>query len=197
MGRSQQSIERRREQNRIVAQKKRDANRDAFREYRRKHYAEHREEIREYYKSEDQREWRKLWQRDYRREKPEICKAVAKRWRNSHKGERKASLKAWLALHPNYDKDRHHRRRGAEGYFDDLDIFFLYEDQGGFCPICNFELGKSYHVDHIIPLAKGGTNWAWNLQLTCPPCNVEKGARMPTWAEVFKWKPKLLTGGRR
>jgi len=35
------------------------------------------------------------------------------------------------------------------------------------------------HVDHIVPLAQGGTNDITNFQALCPKCNLSKGAKMP------------------
>src|SRR3546814_15107522 len=36
----------------------------------------------------------------------------------------------------------------------------------------------AYHVDHRIPLARGGSNGPENLVIACPACNLSKGAKM-------------------
>lgn len=47
------------------------------------------------------------------------------------------------------------------------------------CAICRKSVKLRYHVDHIKPAARGGGNEAANLQLLCPRCNHQKGARDP------------------
>ena len=44
---------------------------------------------------------------------------------------------------------------------------------GGFIP-----KGKR-HVDHVVPLAKGGSHTASNLGISCATCNLRKGAKLP------------------
>lgn len=51
----------------------------------------------------------------------------------------------------------------------------------GHCALCGsgitLELEASPHIDHIVALAKGGTNDLCNLQLLCDVCNRKKAAR--------------------
>jgi 5-methylcytosine-specific restriction endonuclease McrA len=49
-------------------------------------------------------------------------------------------------------------------------------EYGGICPYCNEAIVKG-HVDHIIPVCKGGTNERENLAWVCQRCNAQKGSR--------------------
>lgn len=53
-----------------------------------------------------------------------------------------------------------------------------YEVQRGKCHWCGIALGDDYHVDHVIPLVKGGSNGPENIVCSCPPCNLRKGAKI-------------------
>ena len=57
----------------------------------------------------------------------------------------------------------------------------VYERDGGLCMKCGKKVDKkSFHVDHIIPLSKGGPEWDLNnLELSCIKCNLEKGGKIP------------------
>lgn len=70
------------------------------------------------------------------------------------------------------------RKKGAEGRYSADDVNALFKAQKGKCAYCKRKL-KSFHVDHIVPLARGGNNWPSNLQICCPSCNSSKGARDP------------------
>lgn len=54
----------------------------------------------------------------------------------------------------------------------------IYSRDRGKCAICNtdiiLELSENDHIDHIIPLARGGCNDVVNLQLLCQKCNLKK-----------------------
>lgn len=47
------------------------------------------------------------------------------------------------------------------------------------CAICRVGVRRSYHVDHIMPIAKGGAHEPRNLQLLCKTCNLRKSAKDP------------------
>lgn len=51
--------------------------------------------------------------------------------------------------------------------------------QRGRCWWCGERVGADYHVDHIIPLAQNGSNGPENICISCPSCNLSKGAKMP------------------
>jgi hypothetical protein len=51
------------------------------------------------------------------------------------------------------------------------------ECSGWCCSYCGQECRATYHIDHIVPLAVGGTNRIENLALACPRCNLIAGAK--------------------
>lgn len=74
---------------------------------------------------------------------------------------------------------RRSKRSDASGHFNFDDLHRIYLLQKGRCAYCRAFLGLDFHVDHIVPVALGGTNDPVNLQLACPNCNVAKGATPP------------------
>jgi 5-methylcytosine-specific restriction endonuclease McrA len=61
---------------------------------------------------------------------------------------------------------------------EDLETILLMQNYR--CAVCRTSLRrKKKHVDHIIPIARGGSNDRSNLQYLCVRCNIEKGAKDP------------------
>jgi 5-methylcytosine-specific restriction endonuclease McrA len=52
---------------------------------------------------------------------------------------------------------------------------WLTDRHGRSCRYCGST--DRLHVDHIRPIARGGSNSLWNLQFLCQDCNLRKGAR--------------------
>jgi 5-methylcytosine-specific restriction endonuclease McrA len=71
------------------------------------------------------------------------------------------------------------RRKNAGGKHTGADVKKQYALQRGRCYWCGEMVADRYHVDHIIPLAKGGDNSPRNICISCPECNLSKGAKMP------------------
>ena len=46
--------------------------------------------------------------------------------------------------------------------------------QKGLCACCGTPLNGKFHLDHIMPLALGGANADFNVQLLTPSCNMRK-----------------------
>ena len=105
----------------------------------------------------------------------------------AHREERYAYHVRWREEHPERWRDLQRtaqraykaRKRGAEGKHSPEDIKRIYAAQQGRCAICRDHVGDDYHVDHIMPLAGGGTNWPNNLQVLCPACNHSKKDKDP------------------
>lgn len=74
---------------------------------------------------------------------------------------------------------RRARVRNAKGSHNHEDIQKLFSLQRGLCVVCQADISGSNHVDHVMPLALGGTNDKNNLQLLCPPCNHSKSSKHP------------------
>jgi hypothetical protein len=58
---------------------------------------------------------------------------------------------------------------------DDVKLF-VWQRDGGRCVKCGSQ--ENLEFDHIIPVAKGGSNTARNIQLLCETCNRSKGANL-------------------
>ena len=75
------------------------------------------------------------------------------------------------------EANRRARKRAAGGSHTLEQVMELMERQQGVCACCQRSIRKEFHRDHIVALASGGSNDISNIQLLCPPCNREKGAR--------------------
>lgn len=118
---------------------------------------------------------------------------TARKYRSAHRLHYLAYKRAYRKL-PHvraYRRVEGHRRRArlmqAPGSHTVQDIQKQYERQKGKCYWCGKKLGtgkRAYHVDHVVPLSRGGSNWPDNLVIACHTCNERKNDRLPhEWPE--------------
>lgn len=101
--------------------------------------------------------------------RPDAVRRYGKTWREKHREKIRI-----------YNSARRGRERGAQGHYTQAEIRHLYQAQHGLCAFCFCDLSISgYHIDHLIPLCKGGSNHIQNILLLCPPCNLKKGSNYP------------------
>jgi len=111
----------------------------------------------------------------------ERCAATALAYRLRNQERVKAAKKAWYESHREayrmYVRNRRALTSGANGKLSPDIAEKLFALQKGLCTCCGQSLGKSYHVDHIVALSKGGANTDDNVQLLRASCNVQKHAK--------------------
>lgn len=155
-----------------------DKDRDKVRAQGRARYAKdpkkYVEKTKRYYlaNGEDVRKKRKAYHYEIYKD-PDVRRKAAERAR---KWALENPEKAWVRRQISRIK-----RRGlkVDGSHSAEDIKRIFKLQKGKCAYCRQKAGLDYHVDHIVPLAKGGSNYAKNLQITCAKCNMAKHARDP------------------
>lgn len=118
---------------------------------------------------------------------PEKAKAInrasALKWRAKNLEKARETARRWYADPENRRIHRNARRKrendGGQAA-DAADLRAILTAQGHRCAYCKADLKrKKRHLDHIMPLALGGSNDRTNLQYLCVPCNLAKGAKDP------------------
>lgn len=104
----------------------------------------------------------------------------------------RAYKRNWFNRNKEYAKkiksERRAREYNAPGSHTENDIRLIYESQRGRCWYCQKEIAiNNMHIDHRVPLSRGGSNDPDNLVATCAHCNLSKNNRLP-----HEWCGRLL-----
>lgn len=105
---------------------------------------------------------------------------------NTKMRERRAAKGDYWRLKNRMYSAKRRTQMGTEHYtIKDVDT--QYRSQKGLCWWCEKELNGIYHIDHRIPLSRGGSDKATNIVISCPLCNERKHDKLP-----HEWNGRLL-----
>lgn len=132
----------------------------------------------------------------WREKNPSKIREMNRKYHASHLEQQKSRRKLWLEKNPNWsaeyfkrnrDQFRKHRQtrraRVNSATIGDTNLISKWESRWRkkksvkcyWC--CSMVKSVPCHVDHIIPLARGGSHSIENLCISCPKCNLSKNAK--------------------
>lgn len=120
------------------------------------------------------------------KDKRKHSKESYRKWRNDYARRYTKTEKGKAICRATWHK-RRLAIRASDSHFTKEDVRIAYKSQKGKCWHCGKFVGDDYHIDHLIPLDKGGSNEARNIVISCPKCNLSKGAKLPQ-----DWNGKLF-----
>lgn len=174
----------RREYQRAWISENRHKSRAYSRKSRLKHLEKRRAEDREFAKAH--RADRIAYNRTWRAKNPDKQREISRRHDEKHKEKRRAKARAWRKTesgklhHRASTEKRRALLRGSSEHHTAEDIKRKLRNQKGRCWWCGKAVGDNYHIDHIIPLSKGGDNSARNICIACQHCNNSKHNKLPS-----------------
>lgn len=113
----------------------------------------------------------------WKRAHPDRVRENDARFRAANRERRRAASSAWARANPDTVAERNarYRARKKDAYVAPVSRRAIYERDGGICGICQNPVPfDAFHLDHIIPLARGGTHEPKNVQVAHGRCNNRK-----------------------
>lgn len=165
------------EKRRQYEERNHDRIRERSKEYNKKRYRELHPERSWKPTTPKSKEHRREAQRQWRANNPEKVRQYnattrtrerQKTWRNAHKEQARLHCLRHKA-----------RKRHALGSHTLEDIHAQYRRQKGKCYYCHKSVGTDYHVDHVVPLSRGGSDDISNIVIACSHCNCSKHNKLP------------------
>jgi 5-methylcytosine-specific restriction endonuclease McrA len=108
-----------------------------------------------------------------------------RRWREANRDKARNNTRRWRLENPEKARYLRHVRRAME--MNAPTFLITKKDMAALlsrpCVYCG---GPNQHIDHVIPLARGGRNSIGNLVSSCAKCNQAKGASF-----VMQWKMRM------
>ncbi len=149
-------------------------NKDRINELRRLSYSNHKDACiarsRTWYSNNKEQAQAKS--KEYREANKEHLLLKRKEWVASENGQ--ASMKAYSG------RRRNNKRNTDDGSITISSLKELLSIQNNKCYHCGCSLDKTKHLDHYIPLSKGGGHIISNVVWSCASCNLKKNSKLPT-----------------
>jgi len=101
-------------------------------------------------------------------------------WYKAHKADILAYHVAYYKTHPDYYREQGAKRRAMKAGATVERVYraIVFERDQGRCHLCGKKVNpKKWHLDHIIPLARGGEHSCQNVAVSCAKCNLSKGIK--------------------
>jgi 5-methylcytosine-specific restriction endonuclease McrA len=124
--------------------------------------------------------------RKWRSKNLKYCSERQRKWRSSHPGYETEQGRRQRLKYPEryreYNVRRRARERGADiSNKETASIIRKWKKLPEFeCSYCHLTFPtKRMHIDHIIPISKGGHHTPENICRSCAPCNRRKWGKMP------------------
>lgn len=118
---------------------------------------------------------------DHVREKRRIAAQV---YRRAKRAELREKLREWRASNPeaarlqNIESAHVRRCRKAGVPVERFNRNAIFVRDKALCAYCGLGLDPlNWHLDHVVPISRGGGHTRQNVVASCPPCNLSKGAR--------------------
>jgi 5-methylcytosine-specific restriction endonuclease McrA len=148
-------------------------------------YQRHKKAIRERHKAYYQehkywfKEYQKKWHKANYEKRRESALARARSSRQEYPEILRERYRVWAKNNPDKTTANNHRRRarltGVGGTYTAQEWVDLCDWYDNRCLSCGET--TTLTVDHVVPIAKGGTNSIDNIQPLCGSCNSRKGAK--------------------
>lgn len=125
--------------------------------------------------------------RRWREKNADYDRARTARWRAENSAAVAEQYRRWRIANADVVRAKNNRRRARllEAFVADVDPQAIWSRDGGICQLCGDPIDPalpwpepmSKTLDHVVPLANGGTHEPSNVQLAHALCNCIKGNR--------------------
>jgi len=155
-----------------------EAHRKANRKYCSIHRNAIRERDREYYAAHRDAQLKRS--REYHATHREARREYTRKYAAAHPEGVRESVRKYRAAHPEVQLAHNAKRRALKlgAFVESVSRAIVYKRDGGRCHLCGKKARKdNWHLDHIMPLSKGGEHSYRNVAVACPGCNLHKHKR--------------------